>query len=68
MQRIFGFTVITKIEISMGFHTFKLDSQSQRLYIMSTAFGLFKYKRLHTGIDNSLDFFWPVLHTLFADL
>ena len=68
MQRCQGFTYITKVDISMGFYTFKLDEASQRLCVISTPFGLFKYKRLPMGINNSPDFFQSIMHPLFADL
>ena len=68
MQRRQGFTFITKIDISMGFYTFEIDNESQKLCVISTPYGLYKYKRLPMGITSSPDFFQSVMHPLFADL
>ena len=68
MRRQCGFTFISKVDISMGFYTFELDLSFQNLCVISTPFGLFKYKRLPMGINNSPDFFQSVMHPLFADL
>ena len=68
MQRRKGFRFITKIDISMGFYTFEIDAQSQKLCVISTPFGLYKYKRLPMGITNSPDFFQSMMHPLFSDL
>ena len=68
MQRRQGFTFITKIDIAMGFYTFEIDLASQKLCVISTLYGLYKYKRLPMGITNSPDFFQSVMHPLFADL
>ena len=51
----------------MRFCPFDLDSQSQKLCIISAPFDLFKYKRLPMSINNS-PFFWSVMLTLFACL
>ena len=68
MQRCRGFTFVSKVDISMGFYTFGLDLPSQQLCVISTPFGLIKYKRLPKGINNSPDFFKSLMHPLFADL
>ena len=68
MQRRQGFTYISKIDISMGFYTFEIDASSQKFSVISTPFGLYKYKRLPMGITNSPDFFQSVMHPLFSDL
>ena len=52
----------------MGFYTFELDVSSQQLCVISTPFGLFKYKRLPMGINNSPDFFQSAMHPLLANL
>ena len=68
MQRKQGFTYISKIDISMGFYIFEIDASLQKLCVISTPFGLYKYKRLPMGITNSPDFFQSVMHPLFSDL
>ena len=52
----------------MGFYTFEIDIESQKLCVISTPYGLYKYKRLPMGITSSPDFFQSVMHPLFADL
>ena len=57
MQRRKGFKFITKIGISMELSKFDIDPLPQKLGVISTPFGLYKYKRLPMGIINSPDFF-----------
>ena len=52
----------------MGFYTFEIDEPSQKLCVISTPYGLYKYKRLPMGITDSQSFFQPVMHPLFSDL
>ena len=52
----------------LGFYTFEIDAASQKLCVISTPNGLYKYKRLPMGITNSPDFFQSVMHPLFSDL
>ncbi len=60
MQKRAGFTFITKIDISMGFYTFELDASAQKLCVISTPFGLYKYLRLPMGLTNIPDVFQSV--------
>ena len=53
MERRQGFTYISKIDISMGFYTFVIDASSLKFCVISTPFGLYKYKRLPMGITIS---------------
>ena len=39
----------------MQYFTFELDSESQKLCVISTPFGVYKYKRLSMGIKQSSD-------------
>ena len=68
MQKRAGFTYITKIDISMGVYTFELDDAAQKLCVISTPFGLFKYLRLPMGLTNSPDVFQSVMYPLFQDM
>ena len=52
----------------MGFYTFEIDLPFLNMYVISTPFELYKYKRLLMGITNSPEFFQSVMHPLFADL
>ena len=68
MQKRAGFSYITKLDISMGFYTFELDSHAQQYCVTSTSFGLYKYLRLHMGLTNNPDIFQSAMHPLFQDI
>ena len=51
----------TKIDKSMGFDTFQLDSHAQQYCVISTPFGLYKYLRLPMGLTNSPDVLTSVI-------
>ena len=52
----------------MQYFTFELDSKSQKLCVISTPCGLYKYKRLPMGIKQSSDIAQEVMENLFHDL
>ena len=53
----------------MGLYTFEIDLQSQNiLYIISTSFGLYRYKRLPMGITNITDSIQSIMYLLFGPL
>ena len=52
----------------MQYFTFELDADSQKLCVISTPFGLYKYKRLPMGIKQSSDIAQEVMEDLFHDL
>ena len=52
----------------MQYFTFALDKDSQNLCVISTPFGLYKYKRLPMGIKQSSDVAQEVMKNLFRDL
>ena len=68
MQKIAGFKFITKLDISMGFYTFELNQNAQKLCVISTPFGLYQYLCLPMGLTNSPDVFQSVMHLLFQDM
>jgi Reverse transcriptase (RNA-dependent DNA polymerase) len=52
----------------MQYFTFELDADSQQLCVVSTPFGLYKYKRLPMGVKQSSDIAQEVMENLFRDL
>ena len=68
MQKRAGFSHVTKLDISMVFYTFELDSHAQQYCVISTPFGLYQYLHLPIGLTNSPDVFQSVMHPLFQDI
>lgn len=52
----------------MGFCTFELDEAAQKLCVISTLFGLYKYLHLLMGLTNRPNVFQLVMHPLFQDM
>ena len=52
----------------MQYFTIELDSESQKLCVISTLFGLYKYKHLPMGIKQSSDIAQGVMENLLCDL
>ena len=50
LKRRPGYAFFSKLVVSMQYYTFELDSESQKLCVISTPIGLYKYKRLPMGI------------------
>ena len=67
-QKRAGFSFITKLDISISFHTFGLDEQTQQYYIISAPFRHYQYLHLHMGLTNSPDVFLSDMHPLFQDI
>ena len=63
-----GYSYFSKLDVSMQYFTFPLDKDNQNLCVISTPFGLYKYKRLPMGIKQSSDIAKEVMENLFRDL
>ena len=62
------YSFFSKLDVSMQYFTFELYPESQKLCVISTPFGLYKYKRLPMGIKQSSDIAQEVMENLFRDL
>ena len=63
-----NFVYVTLIDVSMQFHTFKLDAKSQDKCVIVTPFGKFKYVRLPMGFLNSPSWAQAAMDELFSDM
>jgi hypothetical protein len=47
-----GFTFVSALDLNIGYHHIKLDSDAQNLYIIVHSWRKYKYKRLPMDINN----------------
>jgi predicted Zn-ribbon and HTH transcriptional regulator len=61
-----GFTWCTKLDICMGYWTFRLDEDSQKICTVTFPWGMYKYTRLPMGCSTALDFFNAAMNEAFT--
>ena len=49
-MKIQEYSHFTKIDLSMMLYCFKIDKESQKIYVKSTEHGCYAYKRLPMGV------------------
>ena len=47
--------IFNKLELKWGYHQIMLDEKSRNITIFSTHIGLFRYKRLHFGVNAAVE-------------
>jgi len=62
-----GFKWCTKLDIIMGYWTFRLDEESQNICTVTYPWGTYKYTRLPMGCSVASDFFNAAMNDIFAN-
>ena len=68
LKRHPGYSFFSKLDVLMQYFTFELDPESQKLCVISTPFGLYKYKLLPMGIKQSFDIAQEMMEFFFRNL
>jgi hypothetical protein len=68
LQELEEFAYATSLDLSMGYYTFKLDSDTQKLCTIVTPFGKYQYLRLPMVISCSTDIFQEKMSDLMQHL
>ncbi|UYV76686.1 K02A2.6-like, partial [Cordylochernes scorpioides] len=68
LHSFFGKSIFSKIDLSSAYHQILLDEESQKLTVISTHKGLFKYKRLPFGIKSGATIFQRTMDNIFSGL
>jgi len=62
-----GFKWCTKLDIIMGYWTFRLDEASQKICTVTYPWGTYQYTRLPMGVCVASDFFNAAMHDTFVN-
>ncbi|KAL7562592.1 hypothetical protein ACA910_015462 [Epithemia clementina (nom. ined.)] len=62
-----GYKFFTKLDVSMCFHTFRLDEQSSYLCVIVTPFGKYRYLWLPLGVKQCPDWCQEIMETVLHD-
>ena len=68
LTRWSGYSFFSKLDVSLQYYAFALDEESQKLGVISSPFGLFKYKCLPMGVKQSSDIAQEVMESIFNNL
>ncbi|UYV76696.1 K02A2.6-like, partial [Cordylochernes scorpioides] len=68
LHSFFGKSIFSKIDLSSAYHQILQDEESQKLTVISTHKGLFKYKRLPFGIKSGATIFQRTMDNIFSGL
>ena len=68
LRKLERFTLVTSIDVSMGYHHIPLTKRSQNICTIVTPYGKFSYKRLPMGLASAPSYFQDKIDELFGDL